>query len=343
LLKLQCICIYFLHLELCNAMPKPKIKRQVGKNNISRQEIPFKTSYGQHILKNPLIVNSIIEKAAIKQGDTIFEVGPGTGNLTVKLLEKARKAKCYFIYLFFTLFLFYIFKVVACEIDYRLAAELTKRVQGSALQSKLEILPGDALKVQWPFFDVCVANLPFQISSPFVFRLLLHRPPFRCAVLMFQKEFAQRLVAKPGDRLYCRLSVNVQLLAKVNAVIKVGRNNFRPPPKVDATVVRFELKMPPPPIDFQEWDGLLRIAFLRKNKSLSSAFKFKKVLDMLDKNYRVHCSVNNIKIEDDFNVKSEVYRILNEKNFQDCRARSMTIDDFLILLEAFNSAGFHFR
>ncbi|KRZ32725.1 putative dimethyladenosine transferase, partial [Trichinella pseudospiralis] len=324
LLKLQCICIYFLHLEFCNAMPKPKIKRQVGKNNISRQEIPFKTSYGQHILKNPLIVNSIIEKAAIKQGDTIFEVGPGTGNLTVKLLEKARKAK-------------------SCEIDYRLAAELTKRVQGSALQSKLEILPGDALKVQWPFFDVCVANLPFQISSPFVFRLLLHRPPFRCAVLMFQKEFAQRLVAKPGDRLYCRLSVNVQLLAKVNAVIKVGRNNFRPPPKVDATVVRFELKMPPPPIDFQEWDGLLRIAFLRKNKSLSSAFKFKKVLDMLDKNYRVHCSVNNIKIEDDFNVKSEVYRILNEKNFQDCRARSMTIDDFLILLEAFNSAGFHFR
>ncbi|KRY40273.1 putative dimethyladenosine transferase [Trichinella spiralis] len=312
-------------------MPKPKIKRHIGKSNISRQEIPFKTTYGQHILKNPLIVNSIIEKAAIKQGDTIFEVGPGTGNLTV----------------------------VACEIDYRLAAELTKRVQGSALQSKLEILPGDALKVQWPFFDVCVANLPFQISSPFVFRLLLHRPPFRCAVLMFQKEFAERLVAKPGDRLYCRLSVNVQLLAKVNAVIRVGRNNFRPPPKVDATVVRFELKMPPPPIDFQvctliyfllvlhnlfqEWDGLLRIAFLRKNKSLSSAFKFKKVLDMLDKNYRVHCSVNNIKIEDDFNVKSEVYRILNEKNFQDCRARTMTIDDFLILLEAFNSAGFHFR
>ncbi|KRY56193.1 putative dimethyladenosine transferase, partial [Trichinella britovi] len=302
-------------------MPKPKIKRRIGKSNISRQEIPFKTTYGQHILKNPLIVNSIIEKAAIKQGDTIFEVGPGTGNLTVKLLEKARKAK--------------------------------------ALQSKLEILPGDALKVQWPFFDVCVANLPFQISSPFVFRLLLHRPPFRCAVLMFQKEFAERLVAKPGDRLYCRLSVNVQLLAKVNAVIRVGRNNFRPPPKVDATVVRFELKMPPPPIDFQvctliyfllvlhnlfqEWDGLLRIAFLRKNKSLSSAFKFKKVLDMLDKNYRVHCSVNNIKIEDDFNVKSEVYRILNEKNFQDCRARTMTIDDFLILLEAFNSAGFHFR
>lgn len=72
----------------------------------------------------------------------------------------------------------------------------------------------------------------FQISSPFVFKLLLHRPIFRCAVLMFQQEFAQRLIAKPGDKLYCRLSANVQLLAKVDHLMKVGKNNFRPPPKV---------------------------------------------------------------------------------------------------------------
>ncbi|VDP15585.1 unnamed protein product [Soboliphyme baturini] len=177
----------------------------------------------------------ILVVANIKSSDTVFEVGPGTGNLTVRLLEKAKK-------------------VVACEIDYRLVGELQKRVQSLCLQSKLDIITGDVLKVEWPFFDVCVANLPFQISSPFVFRLLLHRPPFRKALLMFQREFAQRLVAKPGDKLYCRLSVNAQLLAKVDHVMKVGKNNFRPPPKVDASVVRFELRMPPPPINYQVSD-----------------------------------------------------------------------------------------
>lgn len=77
-----------------------------------------------------------------------------------------------------------------------------------------------------------VSSFSQQISSPFVFKLLLHRPLFRCAVLMFQKEFAERLVAKPGDKLYCRLTANTQLLAKVDHLMKVGKNNFRPPPKV---------------------------------------------------------------------------------------------------------------
>ena len=80
---------------------------------------------------------------------------------------------------------------------------------------------------------------------------------------MFQREFALRLVAQPGDELYCRLSVNTQLLAKVTHVMKVGRNNFRPPPKVESSVVRIEPLNPPPPINFQEWDGLVRLAFQR--------------------------------------------------------------------------------
>ena len=108
------------------------------------------------------------------------------------------------------------------EIDTRLVAELQKRVLGTPLQNKLQIIVGDAIKSELPFFDVCVANMPYQISSPFVFKLLLHRPFFRCAVLMFQREFAQRLVATPGDKLYCRLSVNTQLLARVDHLIKVG-------------------------------------------------------------------------------------------------------------------------
>merc|ERR1711973_447662 len=169
------------------------------------------------------------------------------------------------------------------EIDTRLVAELQKRVLGSPQQNKLQIIVGDAIKSELPFFDVCVANLPYQISSPFVFKLLLHRPFFRCAVLMFQRESAQRLVAKPGDKLYCRLSINTQLLARVDHLMKVGKNNFRPPPKVGSSVVRLEPRNPPPPINFKEWDGLVRIAFVRKNRTLASCFSSRAVTEMLEK------------------------------------------------------------
>lgn len=236
--------------------------------------IVFNKDFGQHILKNPLVITSMLEKSALRPTDVVLEIGPGTGNMTVKIMEKAKK-------------------VVACEIDPRLVAELQKRVQGTPHQSKLQILIGDALKSEFPFFDICIANVPYQISSPLVFKLLLHRPIFRCAVLMFQREFAQRLVAKPGDKLYCRLSVNTQLLARVDMLMKVGRNNFKPPPKVESSVVRIEPRNPPPQINFTEWDGLTRIAFLRKNKTLAGSFKQTSVLQTLENNYKLQVSLKN--------------------------------------------------
>lgn len=102
----------------------------------------------------------MVEKAALRQTDIVMEIGPGTGNMTMKLLEKANK-------------------VIAYEVDVRLVAELQKRVQGTIYQSKLHIVVGDVLKADLPFFDLCVANIPYQISSPLVFKLLLHRPLFR--------------------------------------------------------------------------------------------------------------------------------------------------------------------
>jgi 18S rRNA (adenine1779-N6/adenine1780-N6)-dimethyltransferase len=103
---------------------------------------------------------------------------------------------------------------------------------------------------------------------------------------MYQHEFAMRLVAKPDDNLYCRLSVNAQLLARVSHLLKVGRNNFRPPPKVDSSVVRIEPKRPLPPVSFKEWDGLTRLCFMRKNKNVGAIFKQKGVLAILEKNYK---------------------------------------------------------
>jgi 18S rRNA (adenine1779-N6/adenine1780-N6)-dimethyltransferase len=117
---------------------------------------------------------------------------------------------------------------------------------------------------------------------------------------MFQREFAMRLFAKPGDKLYSRLSVNAQMWAKIDYVMKVGRNNFSPPPLVESSVVRITPIVPRPAINFEEWDGLLRICFVRKNKMLrSSFFGTTSVMDMLESNYRTWCAQNDILIEDE--------------------------------------------
>jgi 18S rRNA (adenine1779-N6/adenine1780-N6)-dimethyltransferase len=197
------------------------------------------TTLGQHFLKNPAVIAAIIQKAGVKCTDTVLEIGPGTGNMTVPLLQQSKN-------------------VVAMECDSRMVREVLKRVEHTELAHKLQVIQGDAIKTKWPFFDLMVANLPYQISSSVVFKLLSHRPMFRCAVIMFQEEFALRLTARPGEALYCRLSVNTQLLAKVDQLLKVARNNFRPPPKVESRVVRIELKNPPPPVNFTEWDGMVR-------------------------------------------------------------------------------------
>lgn len=142
------------------------------------------------------------------------------------------------------------------------------------------------LKTELPYFDICVANIPYQISSPLTFKLLNYQPAFRCAIIMFQREFAMRLVAQPGDKLYCRLTVNTQLLSRVFHLLKVGKNNFRPPPKVDSSVVRIEPRKPRIEVKQKEWDGFLRICFNRKNKTLGSIFKQKNVISLLEKNYK---------------------------------------------------------
>lgn len=116
---------------------------------------------------------------------------------------------------------------------------------------------------------------------------------------MFQREFALRLFAKPGDKLYSRLSVNAQMWAKIDHIMKVGKNNFKPPPLVESSVVRLVPKNPRPQISYEEWDGLLRIVFVRKNKTIRSSFLGQSsIMDMLEANYRTWCAQNDIPVED---------------------------------------------
>lgn len=134
-----------------------------AKNNVFK----FNTNVGQHILKNPGIADAIVEKSFLKPTDTVLEIGPGTGNISVRILEKAKK-------------------LIAVELDPRMASEITKRVMGTPSQKKLEVLLGDAIKLDFPPHDVCISNTPYQISSPLVFKLLSMPNPPRCCVLMFQ-------------------------------------------------------------------------------------------------------------------------------------------------------------
>ncbi|RDW57998.1 rRNA adenine N(6)-methyltransferase [Coleophoma cylindrospora] len=261
-----------------SASASPYSKAQAQTNNVFK----FNTNVGQHILKNPGVAEAIVAKANLKPGDVVLEVGPGTGNLTVRILEKAKK-------------------VIAVELDPRMAAEVTKRVQGKPEAKRLEVMLGDVIKTELPHFDVCISNTPYQISSPLVFKLLALPNPPRTSVLMFQREFALRLTARPGDALYCRLSVNAQFWATITHIMKVGKNNFRPPPQVESSVVRIEPKIGTdrPGVSWDEWDGMLRICFVRKNRTMRASWLgTKEVLAMVERNYRVYCALNSIPIDE---------------------------------------------
>lgn len=317
---------------------KEKLKVRNERERVKNSIFRFNKQLGQHILNNPLVGQCIMDKACLVSTDTVLEVGPGTGNLTVKMLDIAKK-------------------VIVVEIDPRMVAEVSKRIETLGKTSKSEIIMGDVIKTELPYFDVCVSNTPYQISSPLVFKLLrLKRPP-RVCILMFQREFAMRLVAKPGDNLYCRLSANVQMWANVKHIMKVGRNNFRPPPEVDSSVVRIEIKNPAPQINFDDWDGMLRICFLRKNRTISSCFKTKNVLKMLEKNYQTYLSVHgddsNMVVDEvqDCKIRNEeiskilkkkVYDVLDQTGFAEKRSAKMSQIDFLKLLYAFHEAKIYF-
>mmetsp|Transcript_45408 Transcript_45408/g.75387 ORF Transcript_45408/g.75387 Transcript_45408/m.75387 type:complete len:337 (+) Transcript_45408:35-1045(+) len=302
----------------------------------------FASTKGQHILKNPGIIRDMVEKAGIKETDIVLEVGPGTGNLTMQLLQRCKK-------------------VIAIEVDVRMISELRKRVSGTEFASKLDIIHGDAIKIKTlPFFNLCIANIPYQISSPLIFKLLAHRPSFRCAILMVQDEFAKRCVSRVGDYFWSRLSINCQLLARVSYLKKVSKQNFRPPPKVESALLRIEPRMPVPSINFIEWDGLIRICFERRHRLIRKVFSNKNVLQRLHENYG---TLNQQSKQQNSNSNSNshhqqqrqrpnynleqtkkiIFDLVQKSGISDKRSRHLDVTDFLRLLKFFNDRGIHFK
>jgi 16S rRNA (adenine1518-N6/adenine1519-N6)-dimethyltransferase len=201
----------------------------------------------QHFLIDQRAVDKIAGFVDVS-GRRVLEIGPGEGVLTRALLDRGAR-------------------VVAIEVDPALVDELEFLFADAIAEGNLEIIPGDATKVDLPPFDIAVANLPYSASSEITFRLL--ESGFEVAVLMYQKEFARRMIAQPGTRGVGRLSVMVQTYASVKPLLELSPNAFRPKPQVRSWVVRITPHEPPYPLaDRRIYADVVRVLFSYRRKTI---------------------------------------------------------------------------
>jgi len=204
---------------------------------------------GQNFLVDKAARDLIVNSAELRRSDTVLEVGPGTGFLTEALIARAGK-------------------VIAIEKDRRLAQLLKRKHAGSR---RLRIIEGDVLEAKLPRFDKVVCSPPYYISSRLVLLIISKR--FRRAVLALQKEFAERLAAKPSSPDYGRITVVVQHKSSVELAGLIRKESFRPVPRVDSAVVVIQRKRPEVPVKSERLFGdVVRFLFTQRRK------KVKKVL-----------------------------------------------------------------
>ena len=212
---------------------------------------------GQNFLIDSKTAEREIKYADITNDDIVLEIGPGKGILT-KLLANSAK------------------KVIAIEIDKNLIDRLKK-----SIPDNVEIIHGDCVKIDFnmlPKFDKIVSNLPFQISSPITFKFLEH--DFKLAVLIYQKEFADRMIAKAGSKNYSRLSVGIYYKTKCELLETIPKTSFRPQPKVDSCIIRLAPRKTPP------FEVLNEIFFQKLTKNLFNNRR-KKIKNTLENNYDI--------------------------------------------------------
>ena len=217
---------------------------------------PPRKRFGQHFLIDPNIVRKIVGLAAIQSGETVLEIGPGRGALTPALCAAARS-------------------VIAVELDPALHAHLAGTLAGCP---NLTLHLGDALK--FPYADlppgtVVVANLPYNVGTTLLMRLLEARHRLTRMIVMLQTEVAQRLAAAPGTDQYGALSVLTQAVADVRIAFHVAPTCFRPRPKVGSSIVT--LTFPPRQPVAIAHDALfartVKAAFAHRRKTLVNSLR----------------------------------------------------------------------
>jgi 16S rRNA (adenine1518-N6/adenine1519-N6)-dimethyltransferase len=213
--------------------------------------------FGQHFLHDPAVIERIIASIAPRPGDALVEIGPGQGALTDLLLGAAGNLD-------------------VIEIDRDLAAALRAQHAG---QPRLRVHEGDALEFDFAALARergqrlrVVGNLPYNISTPLMFRLLAAGAALLDMHFMLQKEVVDRIVAAPGGKQYGRLGVMLAPHVLATRVLEVGPGAFRPPPRVWSALVRLEMRPDPPAwASLPQFAAVVTAAFGQRRKTLRNA------------------------------------------------------------------------
>jgi len=234
----------------------------VSKALLRKSGIRPRKRLGQNFLEDPAIIEKIITYAGFDKNDVVIEIGSGLGALTIPILP-------------------YIYHLVAIEKDLSLITILKERLSLKE-KEKITFISEDVLKLDFKeIYDKfskkiqIVGNLPYNISSPFLEKLIINRDYIKNAILMFQYEFAQRLTAKPKNKEYSALSVISQYYAKISPLIKIKRDAFYPKPKVDSMVLEMDFTKPYPlqtenEVNFRK---TIRAAFSCRRKTILNSLE----------------------------------------------------------------------
>lgn len=245
-----------------NSENSPSLSK-ITKDILNENGIKLNKNLGQNYLIDKNKRDQIINFGNINKEDVILEIGTGIGTLTIELAKKAKK-------------------VIAIEQDENICKILAKRLKDEKIDN-VELLNEDALNVEFPKFNKIISNLPYQISSPITFKFLDY--DFDLAVLMYQKEFANRMNGKVGTKNYSRLSAMLYFKCDVEKLTDVSSESFIPKPKIDSTVVKLtpkENKISEE--NFKIYSKFTKALFQHRNKKIRNALiDSRHVITKLDK------------------------------------------------------------
>lgn len=266
---------------------------------MKKYKIKANKSLGQNFLIDEFVINNIIESAQIGKEDLVIEIGPGLGTLTKYLLEKAKK-------------------VICIELDKKMITILEDRF---SLYNNLQIINNDVLKVDLNSMILeekrktqiknvkIVANLPYYITTPIIMKLLESKLDIQSITVMIQKEVADRLIAKPGDKQTGAITYTVYYYCEGEKVLEVPHTSFIPEPEVTSEVIKLNIRKEPiiKNIDEITLFKIIKAAFMQRRKTLLN-------------------SLTNAHI---FKDKEEGTIILNNCGLlENTRAENLTLQDF---------------
>ncbi|MFX1521500.1 MAG: 16S rRNA (adenine(1518)-N(6)/adenine(1519)-N(6))-dimethyltransferase RsmA [Promethearchaeota archaeon] len=214
---------------------------------LQKYDVKLRKRMGQNFIIDSDVLDKQIAYANLQRTDIVLEIGAGIGTLTRRLAEHAKE-------------------IIAVEKDSRLLEILKEQC---AKYDNITIIHADILQIDIPFFTKAVSNIPYSISSPLTFKLLMYN--FDYAILTYQIDFAKRLMATVGAREYSRLSVTTYYRAKVSILEKLSRTVFYPSPKVDSALVKITPHPPPFHVaDENLFYDVVRALFGRKNRKVKT-------------------------------------------------------------------------